>query len=492
MEIITASMTQLKSTLNKLIPFSSFVSSLPPSLPVAPPLLGQNSLQIPLPDCYYFSIFLIFGCSLYFLLLLPLPRLQKQCIAAPLLLGLFTAPIFFTTLHSPGSQLLHDTACACVLMRMVDLYYVRPWRTGKEPTLNFDDWWVEVWQPFRKVPLNKEQLQRHELELQQTHLRGELDKISKSTKDTASGFDRSNQGLPSPSTINNNGSSNGSNSVSLSSDISKTELNKGKIVKHVYIPPTDPNPQHWSAYLPRVLLYVTVLDCILFYCSFLTYEDIQGFSLTGRMLFDSFLAVGVLFGITLAWYIIMILWAVTTGNLIHDTEWTLVRHQFPGFATSPAEFWRRWHHIFKRIWVDLGFKPVHHLLQKYLTPRISSMNKSLAMQLERALPVMAVFLMSGLMHEMFFFSLYHISPGSMTVFFLIQGAGTIVSDMLSNTVGRKVSVPPVILIGLTLAFNLSTASLFSEPAIKVNGHNTFAKQSLLVHGYNYLRSNGVF
>ncbi|KAF9326426.1 hypothetical protein BG006_010141 [Podila minutissima] len=58
--------------------------------------------------------------------------------------------------------MLHLTACACLLMRMVDLYYVTPWRTGKDPSVGFEDWWVEVWKPFRTIPLTQARLERQE------------------------------------------------------------------------------------------------------------------------------------------------------------------------------------------------------------------------------------------------------------------------------------------------------------------------------------------
>ncbi|KAI8600041.1 hypothetical protein EDD21DRAFT_378198 [Dissophora ornata] len=232
------------------------------------------------------------------------------------------------------------------------------------------------------------------------------------------------------------------------------------------------------------------MDIIPFCLSFLTFEQIESFSLIPTLLVRIGVSALVIFDISLANYTIMIVWAAVTGNLIHDTEWTLVRHYFPGFATSSAEFWRQWHHLFQYIWVDLGFKPVHHVLKKYVTPRVS--NRKLVQAAEMALPVMGVFLMSGLMHEYIVAALWHERPGPMTAFFLIQGVATIMSKVLQTTVGQKITVPPMILIALTWAFNVTTAALFMEPVIRNQGYNMVAKQSLLIHSYNLLRSNGVF
>ncbi|KAF8985529.1 hypothetical protein BGZ46_003818 [Entomortierella lignicola] len=381
---------------------------------------------------------------------------QKQLMAAPLIAGLSIAPLIFSGTNWPAMQLAHLSACACVLMRQIDLYYVRPWRTGKEPTFNLEDWWTEVWQPFRKIPMSKDQLQRFELELQQSRLSQELEK---------QGTKKSEKSKPAVS-------------------------NKGKPVKQIYTPRVDPNPKHWSAYLPRWLFYAVLMDIIPFCLGFINYERMQTLSIFSNLLITTAVAAMVIFDISLINYTIMIVWGAVTGNLIHDTEWTLVRHYFPGFATSPAEFWRQWHHLFQYIWVDLGFKPVHHVLRKHISPRIP--NRKVAEAIELIIPVFGVFLMSGLMHEFMVMGMWHARPGGMTSFFLLQGAGTIISKILNDTIGKKVSVPPVILITLTWIFNLSTASLFLEPVLKYEGHNMLAGQSVLLYTYNLLRSNGVF
>ncbi|CAO3574908.1 unnamed protein product [Mortierella alpina] len=488
MEVLTHSTTQLLSTLSRLSQ-SPFLHNLPESLPVTPCILGQhNDTQIPLSNPYYFSIFFIFGGGLYILLLWNFTLRQKQWMAAPLVAGLFAFPLIFTTTSSPAGQLIHVGACGCVLMRMVDLYYVRPWRTGKEPTLNLEDWWQEIWQPFRKVPMTKDQLQRFELELQQARLRRELEK--QQIQQEASDAEGKTEDKKSPSTNTDDTSTKTTEPIAATAAAAAAKPMKGKPQKQIYTPRTDPNPQHWSVYLPRWLFYAALMDVIPFCLSFLTFDQIHSFSTLPKFLVNIAVSALVIFDISLANYTIMILWATVTGDLIRDTEWTLVSHYFPGFATSPAEFWRQWHHLFQYIWVDLGFRPVHHLLRKHVTGKTT--NKHLARTVEMVLPVMGVFLMSGLMHEYMMVAMWHVRPGHMTAFFLLQGAATIVSKALQNTVGQKVKVPNALLIALTWAFNLSTASLFMEPVLKNEGYNIVAQQSMLLHTYNFLRSHGVF
>ncbi|KAG0357957.1 hypothetical protein BG005_002899 [Podila minutissima] len=523
MDVLTAPVANLLTAWDQFST-KSLLDSLPPSLPVAPCNLGShNTTQIPIPNSLYFSIFFIFGAGLYLLLLLPYTLRQKQVLAAPLAIGLFVAPLIFTS-DSPMLQLVHMGACGCVLMRMIDLYYVTPWRTGKEPTMNLEDWLTEIWKPFRKVPMTKDQLQRYELEMHQSRLRREQEKqeleLFKAEKAKAklkakalAEDSQGNEQIAANNDTNNDtnddndtsssgsGSGSGSTTPTLRQRHAKTTTaettaetltahSKGKPIRQIYVPRIDPNPQHWSVYLPRWIFYCVMMDIVPFGLSFLTFEQINSFSLPGQLLVTIAVSSLVIFDISLANYSIMFIWAAVTGNLIHDTEWTLVRHYFPGVATSPAEFWRQWHHLFQYIWVDLGFKPVHHLLRKHVTKKTA--NRELASTLEVVLPIMGVFLMSGVMHEYMMVGMFHARVGHMTAFFLIQGAATILSKALHNTVGQKVHVPPVILIALTWAFNLSTAALFMEPVLQYEGFNIIAKQSMLIRGYNLLRSHGVF
>ena len=499
MEVLTGSTTRLLLTLNQYTN-NAFFNALPQKLPVEPCLLLQdkNTFQFGLPDAYYFSIFFIFGGGLYILLLLPFTLKQKQAIAAPLVLGLTVFPLITSSINSPLLQLVHMGACGCVLMRMIDLYYVRPWRIGKEPTMNLEDWWKEVWEPFRKIPMTKDQLQRFELELQQSRLRQELERKSAHKEEHKKKHKNEDEIKNTTTAMTTLSATNDTNSIATHTPTTTTTtpstpvptVMKGKPAKQIYTPPLDPNPQHWSVYLPRWLFYAALVDVIVFCMSFIDFAQIQTFSTLGQLPVRIGVAAMVIFDISLANYTIMIIWANVTGESIRNTEWTLVTHYFPGLATSPCVFWQQWHHLFQYIWVDLGAKPTYHFLHKYVTPKTK--NKKLAKTAERILPVMGVFLMSGLMHEYMMIGMWQIRPGHMTAFFLIQGTGTIVSQILDSTTGKKVRVPDVILIALTWIFNLTTASLFMEPVLKNQGHNLIANQSLLVHAYNFLRSNGVF
>ncbi|KAG0019176.1 hypothetical protein BGZ81_009891 [Podila clonocystis] len=440
--------------------YNHFFDTLPASLPVSPcPTRSPSSYQVTIPTPIYFSLFFIFGGGLYLFLLVPLALRTKQLLAAPLVAGLLVLPLILVSPDSPGLQMLHLTACACVLMRMIDLYYVTPWRTGKEPTVSFEDWWVEVWKPFRTIPLTQAQLERHEAKkskLSEKKIDVTEDNDTTPNKDTKP-IHQKPSGKP----------------------LSTTMMR------------TDPNPQHWSIYLPRWIFYAVLMDMMPFVLSFLPKEQVLSLSWFPRSLVTIAVAASIIYYISLLNYTLMIIWATVTGDMVRNTEWTLVRHYFPGFATSPAEFWRQWHHLFQYIWVDLGFKPTHYLLRNYVTNN-KGMPTDVSKSLEKAVPVMGVFLLSGLMHEYMVVGMWHEQFGYMTAFFLIQGVATILSNVLQQSVGKRVQVPRLVLIAMTWAFNLTTVGLFMTPVFRNAGYNLAANHSVLLHTYNFLRANEVF
>ncbi|KAG0228145.1 hypothetical protein BGW42_002352 [Actinomortierella wolfii] len=495
MEVLTQSTTHVFSTLRDLLYSQAIFDKLPQQLPVAPVNMGPPHINsIVLPNHLYFSIFFIFGGGLYLMFLTPFTMRQKQIAAAPLLFFLFVLPLIFTSDNAPLLQLAHMGACATVLMRSIDLYYVRPLRTGKEPTLDFDDWYAECWMPFRKVPLTKKQLQRRELELTQERIRRENEKARLLQKQKGKEVEKQHDGESDKKDKEDKKPSDEitpAKSTSTTTAAEKPML--GKPAPQFYTPPVDPNPKHWSAYLPRWIFYSVAVDVITFIASFFTPEQFRS-TYVATLLFRMAVAAIVIFDISLANYTLMILWANVTGNLVHDTEWTLVRHKFPGFATSPADFWLQWHHLFKQVWVDLGAKPTFALLRKYVTPVLvkNKQQRQLAKALETVLPVMGVFLMSGLFHEFMMYGMWHSTPGPMTIFFLLHGVGTVVSKVLSKTVGQKVKVPTIALIAMTWVFNLTTAYWFMVPVIENKGYTIPMNQSVLIRTYNLLRAYGVF
>ncbi|KAF9326427.1 hypothetical protein BG006_010142 [Podila minutissima] len=146
-----------------------------------------------------------------------------------------------------------------------------------------------------------------------------------------------------------------------------------------------------------------------FVLSFLLKKQVLSLSWFPRSLVTIAVAASIIYYISLLNYTLMIVWAAVTGDL--------VRHYFPGFATLPAEFWRH----------------------KYVTSK-DVVPKAVVQSLEMGLPIMGVFLMSGLMHEFMVVGMWHEQFGYMTAFFMNQGVATILSKVLQQSVGKRVQV----------------------------------------------------
>ncbi|KAG0334954.1 hypothetical protein BG000_007919 [Podila horticola] len=447
----------------RTIQTSSFLQDLPLSLPVGPYSTRSPPApwQITVSTTVFFSATCAFIIGLQLFLLVPMRLAWKQCLAAPALASLFVLPLVLVSTESPAIHLMHAGVCISTFMRMFDLYFVTPWRIGREPVLDFEEWRREMWRPFRNIPV-KEQNKKQDTEDKEATEPGAIGGLRRryntrqSQRDNATPSAAKDYGLP---------------------------------------PPTlQRNLCHWTSYLPRYIFYMTTVEVTTFAFSFMTVEQIENLSIIPRFFLVLSVAICIICFINLWYYSNMFTWAILTGQLIDDTDWTYVRHGFPLFATSPDDFWKRWHHLFQYIWIDLGLKPTKMLLRKYVTDKKVVHHKT-AVVLEMALPVMSVFVLSGLMHEYMFLTTWPSnSAGYMMAYFLIQGVATLASKGLQIALGRRFGgvVPVAVWVVLTVLFNAATGALFLEPIIRNGGFVMGARQSVLVRSYNYLRAKSVF
>ncbi|KAF9305838.1 hypothetical protein BGZ74_008710 [Mortierella antarctica] len=446
----------------RAIQTSSLLQALPLSLPVGP----YSTRSPPAPWQFtasttaYFSATFAFIIGLQLFLLVPMRLAWKQCVAAPVLAALFILPLVLVSTESPAIQLMHAGVCISTFMRMFDLYFVTPWRIGREPVLDFDEWRREMWRPFRNICVK--------------------DKMKQDTEDKKTIEPKVIGGLQQQQRRYNTRQSQHENAVP-------------SVAKHGSPPAPQRTLCHWTFYLPRYIFYMTTVEVTTFVFSFMTVEQIQSLSIIPRFFVLLSLAICIICFISLWYYSNMFAWAILTGGLIDDTDWTYVRHGFPLFATSPDDFWKRWHHLFQYIWIDLGLKPTKMLLRKYVTGKNMVHHRTAAV-LEMALPVMSVFVLSGLMHEYMFMTTWPDYAGYMMAYFLIQGVATLASKGLQIALGRRFGgvVPVAVWVVLTVLFNAATGALFLEPIIRNGGLVMGARQSVLVRLYNYLRANSVF
>ncbi|KAG8386065.1 hypothetical protein BUALT_Bualt03G0110200 [Buddleja alternifolia] len=143
----------------------------------------------------------------------------------------------------------------------------------------------------------------------------------------------------------------------------------------------------------------------------------------------------------------------------------------PYLSTSLQEFWgRRWNLTVSSIMREAVYKPVR-------SAATGALGRDLA-----ALPaVLAAFLVSGLMHELWFW--YVTRPASpsweMTMFFVVQGFGLVVEFGLKVALARKKWRLPWYLSGpLTAGFLGVTSFWFLFPAMMRNGADVRVIQEL--------------
>lgn len=122
---------------------------------------------------------------------------------------------------------------------------------------------------------------------------------------------------------------------------------------------------------------------------------------------------------------------------------------------------RRWHQVFRFAFYPIAYRPVR---QMFKHPKLG-----------RAAGTMAVFVMSGLIHDyilmtMVGFHRYFTESrvaGFQTFFFILQGLATVVSSTFPPT-----PLPKWIARGLAWLFILYTAPLFIEPFLRIGLHYT--------------------
>lgn len=111
------------------------------------------------------------------------------------------------------------------------------------------------------------------------------------------------------------------------------------------------------------------------------------------------------------------------------SQWSPLLFGTPHLATSLSDFWgKHWHALFRRSFLFLAYAPASKLVRPVLGRTAA-----------RAAGVLAVFALSGLMHD-----LGQLNMGGgldlkrMTGFFVLQGVGCLLEETFENFTGRKV------------------------------------------------------
>ncbi|GJJ69639.1 hypothetical protein EMPS_01987 [Entomortierella parvispora] len=186
--------------------------------------------------------------------------------------------------------------------------------------------------------------------------------------------------------------------------------------------------------LVQTLVYKFAMDWVLYGVSFVTPEQAMGFSKFHYGLFVA--AGGVLIMMLILWpvYSFALGYAFIQDQKLDLLEWTMLTAYLPCFATTPVGFWANWHTLFRYIWVDLGFLPVQRFFRKERLKKKGGRGTTALAVAEEALPVLAVFALSGIMHAYIVYAVWRESVWSQLVYFLIQGLAVVLTRVSERTV----------------------------------------------------------
>ncbi|RAL39523.1 hypothetical protein DM860_003056 [Cuscuta australis] len=130
----------------------------------------------------------------------------------------------------------------------------------------------------------------------------------------------------------------------------------------------------------------------------------------------------------------------------------------PHLATSLQDFWgKRWNLIVTNTLRPTVYDPVLSMLVRYMQPRLA-----------RCLAVMATFLVSGVMHELVFYTIGRAKPtGEVLSFFILNGACLILEIGIKRSINRKYWLPQIVSRLLALTFVILTCFwLFLPPFLR--------------------------
>ncbi|CAF2791469.1 unnamed protein product [Rotaria sp. Silwood2] len=144
--------------------------------------------------------------------------------------------------------------------------------------------------------------------------------------------------------------------------------------------------------------------------------------------------------------------------------------QQPYRAISPADFWSRWHQVFKNTWIEIIFKPISKFILYYwpCSPKF----------IVNGISSMCVFLFSGIVHEYYTYVAFEKFSGDQIIFFLLHGLAVCIEYLFKRQF-HQVYIPKSIGFLLTFIFNGITAGYFMQPWISYFVKRQAFKYSLM-------------
>jgi hypothetical protein len=160
---------------------------------------------------------------------------------------------------------------------------------------------------------------------------------------------------------------------------------------------------------------------------------------------------------------------------------TFITSLTPQVSTSLQELWaRRWHQMFRSSFHLLAYQPLRALLRalkdkaKAASPDGKHPLLPAVSILQRVVPVYAVFLLSGLVHEYMNWAGLGRTTGHQLAFFTLHGGLLLAEGAVCAVAPRAArSAPAWAKMAAIHAIFLATAPLFTEPWLSADYHMGF-------------------
>ena len=218
-------------------------------------------------------------------------------------------------------------------------------------------------------------------------------------------------------------------------------------------------------------------------------------------------------GFAVALYLHFAIWhklLVVAASFVMPELLTQLGHQFarPWAMDSVADLWSRWHQLFRTSFLRLAHRPTKAWLRNSVRPwlkddAVGSSARGVAAALllpllpllEQALPLLAVFLLSGLVHEYMCWAAFGRTSGHQLAFFLLHGAAAVAEAVLHRAVPwlHTAAAGRALWRAASLAFAVATSVIFMKPWLLAGYHQDFwhpvrVFAGLAGHGAQLLRS----
>ncbi|RIB30168.1 membrane bound O-acyl transferase family-domain-containing protein [Gigaspora rosea] len=217
--------------------------------------------------------------------------------------------------------------------------------------------------------------------------------------------------------------------------------------------------------LPSAIIYLLLFLISFYYLQFFTNEIAFSLPRYQFLLFGFFCKIIMYLVMEIGnRFLIFFAALIFCGGEYDRNEWHLF-FKNPWMSTSLKDFWSiRWHQLFREIFVLFAYNPLERLINNKIKPLLGKDYQKIGIMLEKIIPTIGVFFISGIMHEYIVYtSMYQFwKPGEQLLFFILQPVGMFFEKLIFSFL----TLPKWLGWLWTLMYLSFTLPLFISPYIK--------------------------